>query len=66
MIGRHVEICSNAGIFYRGVVRSIRTDDELGELFELSSPRIAEYRRLVFVTDRLAQIRDIEESEAAS
>jgi hypothetical protein len=66
MIGRSVEIRSTAGIVYQGVVRSIRPDDELGELFELASARIADYRRLVYVTDRLAQIREIEDDEVAS
>ena len=66
MIGRNVEIRSVAGILYRGIVRSIRPDEELGELFELASARTADYRRLVYVTDRLAQIREVEDSEVAS
>jgi hypothetical protein len=60
MIGRSVEIRSTAGILYHGIVRSIRLDTELGELFELCSARTADYRRLVYVTDRLAQIREVE------
>jgi hypothetical protein len=66
MIGRNVQIRSAAGILYHGIVRSIRPDEELGELFELASARIADYRRLVYVTDRLAQIRELEDTEEAS
>jgi hypothetical protein len=32
----------------------------MGELFELHSAQSAEYRRLVYVTDRRAQIRHLE------
>lgn len=60
MIGHSVEIHSMAGIAYRGVVRSIRADNALGELFELGSADDASYQRLVYVTDRRAQIAAIE------
>jgi hypothetical protein len=66
ILGRAVEIRSVAGIVYSGIVKSVRPDEELGELFELSSERSAEYRRLVYVADRLAQIRDLEDVEEAS
>jgi hypothetical protein len=66
ILGRAVEIRSVAGIVYSGIVKSVRPDGELGELFELSSERSAEYRRLVYVADRLAQIRDLEDTEEAS
>ena len=61
MIGRNVEIRSAAGMVYRGIIKTIREAGELGELFELRSPKDAEYQRLVYVTERLAQIRTIEE-----
>jgi hypothetical protein len=60
IIGRNVEIRSTGGIVYRGIVKSVRTDAEMGELFELHSAQSAEYRRLVYVTDRRAQIRHLE------
>lgn len=60
MIGRSVEIRSIAGIAYHGIVRAIRDGGELGELFEIGSEENSEYRRLVFVTDRQAQIQDME------
>ena len=66
ILGRAVEIRSVAGIVYSGIVRSVRPDGELGELFELGSARSADYRRLVYVADRLAQIRDLEDAEEAS
>lgn len=60
MIGRRVEITSTGGIVYWGVVRAIRPAAELGELFELGSEDPG-YRRLVYVSDRTAQIREIPE-----
>jgi hypothetical protein len=66
ILGRAVEIRSVAGIVYSGIVRSVRPDGEFGELFELGSARSADYRRLVYVADRLAQIRDLEDAEEAS
>jgi hypothetical protein len=57
MLGREVEITSTAGIVYRGIVRAIRDGGELGELFELGSAQDAAYQRLVYVSDRRAQIR---------
>jgi len=65
MIGRDVEIRSAAGIRYRGIVRSIRAGDVLGELVELGSTRVADYRRLVYVSDRRAQIRPLEHDGTA-
>jgi hypothetical protein len=66
IIGRSVEIRSTGGIVYRGIVRSVRADAQRGELFELSSARIAGYRRLVYVTDRRAQISDLERAAEPS
>lgn len=57
MIGRAVEIRSNGGIVYQGVVTAIRDGGELGELFELGSRTNPGYRRLVFVNDRVTQIQ---------
>jgi hypothetical protein len=59
ILGRAVQIRSNAGIVYRGIVRAIRDGDELGELFELGSAEDRDYRRLVYVTDRAAQVQEI-------
>ena len=59
MLGRRVEITSTAGIAYRGVVKAIRDGGELGELFELGSTEDPAYQRLVYVSDRYAQIRAI-------
>lgn len=61
LIGSDVEICSISGIAYRGVVNSIRDKEDLGELFELASAHDPTYRRLVYVVDRCAQIRHIED-----
>ena len=61
MLGRRVEIRSTAGIAYVGVVRSIRPDEVLGELFELGETNDAAYQRFVFVADRVSQIRPIDE-----
>ena len=60
MKGRSVEIRSTGGMVYCGVVRSIRHTGGSGELFELGSAENPEYQRLVHVTDRRAQIREIE------
>lgn len=60
MVGKHVEICSTGGIVYRGVVRMVRDAGQLGELFELASLDDPAYRRLVYVTDRQAQIRKVD------
>jgi hypothetical protein len=60
IIGCLVEIRSVAGIAYRGVVRSIRPDKGLGEIFELGSEVRADYQRLVHVVDRSVQIRRID------
>ena len=57
MLGRAVEIRSNGGIVYRGVVRAVRDAGVFGDLFELTSADDPSYRRLVFVNDRRAQIR---------
>jgi len=62
MIGRRVEILSTGGIQYFGIVRAIKDGGELGELFELGSDD-PEYRRLVYVVDRAAQIREIAADE---
>ncbi len=48
---------------YRGSVRSIRYDRDLGELFELGSSVDAGHRRLVYVTDRRVQIREVAAEE---
>lgn len=60
LIGRSVELLSPAGIAYRGVITSIRPSEGLGELFVLGSADGSSYQRLVYVEDRLAQIRDLE------
>jgi hypothetical protein len=60
MVGRSVEVRSAAGILYYGIVRSIRRDGGLGELFELGSSEGSDYQRLVYVTDRAAQVRDVD------
>jgi hypothetical protein len=57
LLGCSVEIKSMNGIAYTGVVNSIRDGGELGELFELGSAQDPNYRRLVYVVDRLTQIR---------
>lgn len=59
ILGRAVEIRSSGGIVYRGIVRAIRDDQELGELFELGSAEDRDYQRLVYVTDRVAQVQEI-------
>jgi hypothetical protein len=59
MLGRNVEVSSPAGILYYGIVRSIRRNGGLGELFELGSTDGSPYQRLVYVTDRTIQIREI-------
>ena len=59
LLGRAVEIFSVNGIRYEGVVMSIRDRGEMGELFELGSHDDPTYHRLVYVTDRLVQIRDL-------
>jgi hypothetical protein len=59
VIGRSVEIRSGAGIVYCGVVRSIEHYGDDGELFELGSAEDDRYQRLVFVTDRALQIREL-------
>jgi hypothetical protein len=56
ILGCVVEICSSAGIVYRGIVRTIWQKGEFGELFELGCDDDTTYRRLVFVTDRRTQI----------
>lgn len=61
MIGKHVEIRSTGGIVYRGVVRIVRDAGNLGELFELASLDDPEYHRLVYVADRQAQIRKVDD-----
>ena len=60
LIGRSVELISPAGIAYRGVVTSIRPSEGLGELFVLGSADGSTYQRLVYVEDRVTQIRDVE------
>jgi hypothetical protein len=60
MLGRHVEIRSVNGMAYSGVVDTIRDGGELGELFELGSRQDPRYRRLVYVVDRLVQIRHLD------
>jgi hypothetical protein len=60
MLGRSVEVRSPAGMVYYGIVRSIRGDGELGELFELGASGDADYQRLVFVTDRTEQVRELD------
>ena len=52
------------GMLYRGVVRNVRDGRELGELFELGSRHDPAYRRLVYVTDRPAQVRILTTGEA--
>jgi hypothetical protein len=59
LIGRHVEIQSAGGIFYRGRVRSICNEDEKGELFVLCLVANPSDERLVYVTDRFTQIQDL-------
>jgi hypothetical protein len=59
LLGHLLEVRSIAGIVYRGVVRSIRPADDLGELFELGSDTNAEYQRYIHVVDRVVQIREI-------
>jgi hypothetical protein len=59
LLGRAVEIFSVNGMRYEGVVMAIRDRGELGELFELGSHDDPSYHRLVYVTDRLVQIRDL-------
>jgi hypothetical protein len=61
MIGRRVEITSTGGIVYRGIVRSIKDADDLGELFELARRGDPAYRRLVYVVDRAAQVREVDD-----
>jgi len=61
LVGRRVEICSVAGITYAGTVHAIRCDDDLGELFELRSEVDPTYQRLVYVADRLVQVRGLDE-----
>ena len=51
MIGRSVEVRSVAGILYSGIVRSIRPDEGLGEVFELGKIDNPEYQRFVHVVD---------------
>lgn len=60
MVGRNVEICSAGGVLYSGVVRAIHDGGQLGELFELGSDDDSDYRRLVYVVDRAAQIRPLD------
>jgi hypothetical protein len=57
------ERSSTGGMRYRGSVRSIRYDRDLGELFELGSSVDAGHRRLVYVTDRRVQIREVAAEE---
>ena len=59
MLGRSVEVRSPAGILYYGIVRSIRRNGGLGELFELGATDGSAYQRLVYVTDRTVQIREL-------
>ena len=63
LVGRAVEITSMNGIAYTGVVGTIGDRGELGELFELRSPQDPRYRRLVYVVDRLRQIRYLESAD---
>ena len=56
-----MEIRSEDGVVYRGVVQSI-ADHVLGELFSLGSETDPAYQRMVIVTDRAAQIRRLEDS----
>ena len=65
MIGRHVEITSSGGILYRGIVHSIHGVDEQGELFELARWDDPTYRRLVYVVDRGAQVREVDDDGAS-
>lgn len=60
MLGRSVEVRSPAGILYYGIVRSIRGDGGMGELFELGSRDGSAYQRLVYVTDRTRQVRHVD------
>lgn len=57
LIGRAVEIRSQNGIAYRGIVNAVRPAGELGELFELVLAPDKTEKRLVHVTDRGSQIR---------
>jgi hypothetical protein len=59
LLGHLLVVRSIAGIVYRGVVRSIRPADDLGELFELGSDTNAKYQRYIHVVDRTVQIREI-------
>lgn len=59
MIGRAAEIISVNGVRYQGIVIAIRDRGEAGELFELGSHESPAYRRLVFVTDRRAQVHSL-------
>ena len=60
LIGCSVEVQSMSGMVYTGVVDAIRDRGELGELFELGSREDERYRRLVYVVDRLVQIRHLD------
>ena len=60
MIRHRVEIRSQGGIIYRGVVKAIESADGAGELFELGSNEHPEYQRFVYVADRRDQIRAID------
>ena len=64
LIGRSVEIRSTSGIPYTGVIDTIRDRGELGELFELRSAWDSRHRRLVYVVDRLTQIRCFESADS--
>jgi hypothetical protein len=56
LLGRFVEITSRGGIVYRGTVREIRHSDD-GEMFALAPATSASNERLVYVTNRVEQIR---------
>ena len=66
MLGRSVQVRSPAGIVYYGVVRSIREGNGLGELFELGADGVSStgYQRLVYVTDRAAQVSELEPEDS--
>lgn len=60
LIGVRVQIRSGGGITYFGVVRSIRSVDELGEVFELGSSTNVGYQRFVYIVDRATQIQQVD------
>jgi len=56
LLGCPVEICSSGGIVYQGIVHRIEPAGDGAELFTLGSDD-PEYQRIVYVTDRAAQVR---------